>query len=181
MKKIIILLLLSSLNNSYAQNPKGYCVTKNNDTIFCEFDKTDDLFLLGEKKIKIINLKGEKITFSPLELNSFTLSNIQGSQFNYLSTIANSYKTFLLVEIEGKISVFKSYSRNMNGLIEKTLFCKDNLITSRETNFFNFRNWFGKFIEDYPELYMKWMDSNNFYKKNEVFQVIKLYNEHFKQ
>ena len=45
---------------------------------------------------------------------------------------------------------------------------------------FSTRKKFAAFIIDYPELYEKWIDSNNNYKLAQIEEVIILYNEHFK-
>jgi uncharacterized protein (DUF3820 family) len=42
------------------------------------------------------------------------------------------------------------------------------------------RKKMGKLIIDYPELYNKWMNSEN-YRLNQIEEVVNLYNEHFKK
>ena len=44
---------------------------------------------------------------------------------------------------------------------------------------FSSRKKFGELIDDYPGLYEKWIDSNNYYKISQIEEVIKLYNEYF--
>ena len=188
MKTIVLFFLLLSVNLFYGQNLGGYYVTNENDTIKCKFDVQTNTFdslifyqTSVQKKVKIILSNGEKLKYKPLEIKSFFIEKTKSGNYKFVSLDIDPdyfYQEILI----GRISIFYNYTYNMQsgGLpIRRTYFLKDTEFSSRETAFFNFRNWFGKFIEDFPELYQKWMDSDNYYKKNDVYEVIKIYNEHF--
>lgn len=184
----IFLFFLSTVVS--AQRFDGYVISNENDTINCSFDVQTNLFdetmfypTSVLKSVKIITEKGEKVKYHPNQLKAFLIKNTKFGDYRFVSIDADKHKNFYQEVTIGKISLYRSYVNNMQPgafPIEKTFYCKDNGLSSKETNFFNFRNWFGKFIEDYPELHQKWMDSDNYYKKNQVADVVKLYNEHFK-
>jgi hypothetical protein len=188
-QKIYILLLICFYSNIFAQNFEGYVITKSNDTLKCTFDVQTNIFdetmfypSSVMKSVKIINENGEKFKFYPNQIDSFIIKNTKFGNFKFVSLKADNYKNFYQEISVGRISIYKKYTGNMNGgyPIESTIYCKNDKLDSRETNFFNFRKWFSKYIDDYPELYQKWIDSDNFFKKKDVFEVIKIYNNYFK-
>lgn len=187
MNKFLFLVFICSAVN--AQKFSGYVVTNENDTIKCSFDVQTNLFdktmfyqTSVLKNVKITNEKGEKAKYYPNQLKSFLIKNTKSGDYRFVSINADKYKNFYQEVIIGKISVYRSYTANAQlgaAPVEKMVYLKGDKL-SNEAGIFNFRSWFGKFIEDYPELYQKWMDSDNYYKKNQVFEVVNLYNEHFK-
>jgi len=179
----------SAVNTFYQQNIDGYYVTNENDTIKCKFEfiprKFDELkdymlfhkFLYSiKKKVTVLLENGEKKTFKPTDIKLF---NIKKKDFEYYKFVSlkEDTKNFYEEVFTGKISVY--YSHWSSDAPKQTYYLKDGSLYSRETNLGNFRNWIGKLIEDNPDLYSRWMDSDKYYQKKEVFDVIKIYNVDF--
>lgn len=183
-KKILFFLLF--VNFIYGQNLEGYYVTNDNDTIKCKFEFTVKKFELTkdyikfqmflsslQKKVVVILENGEKLTFKPLEIKVFNIKKADFENYKFVS-LKNDTSSFYEEYITGKISVY--YLHWSKDAPKRTYYLKGNELKSREINFFNFRNWIGELISDEPELYSRWMDSDKYYQKNEVFDVIKMYN-----
>jgi hypothetical protein len=184
-KSLIIIFILIFNSNSFGQNSKGYYITNSNDTIKCYFD----LFIVSGKfdpqtvrnKIKTINNNGDKLKFLPNEINSFFISETNSRDYKFVSIVNHNY--FYHEIIKGKLSYYKVYLNNPGGAFgtlasEKLYLYKNEKLTEIDPLFL--RKGLSKLIEDFPELNLKWIDSDKYYKLNQIEEVIKLYNEHFK-
>ncbi|MEO8515457.1 MAG: hypothetical protein ABI426_01865 [Flavobacterium sp.] len=187
-KYFIILFVLLGIKNVNAQILDGYIVTNANDTIKSKFvvRSNDDngAFYASSvtKYVKVIDSKGITTKYYPNQLKSFFINYKIVGDYKFVSLKADNYKKFYQEKISGKISFYLSYSDNIRGgypLVFEHYLKNDELINDSHA-YLNFRNEFGKFLEDYPELHDKWMSSNDYYKKRQVSEVIDLYNEHFK-
>ncbi|MFM9987486.1 hypothetical protein [Flavobacterium sp.] len=188
MKKIILIILIFFSKNIYSQNFNGYVVTSSNDTINCKFFVETNLFdntifkaVSVRSKVKILNNKNEKIVFKPKDLASFLIKNTKSGDFKFVSFEQDNYSYFYHEVIKGKLSYFKLYQEDKysggpnSGFHEFVL--KDNILL--KFGVFDTRKTLGEQIKDFPELYQKWMDSNNYYKLYQIKEVIKLYNDYF--
>lgn len=188
MKKLLVVFVILIFGSKiYGQNYKGYYVTITNDTIKCDFDITE--ILLDSKKfdpqtvrnkIKVINNNGEKLKFKPNEINSFYISNTKNGDFKFISIPNHNY--FYHEIIKGKLSYYKVYLNNPGGAFgtlasQKIYLYKNEKLTEIDPLFL--RKGLSKQIEDYTELNLKWIDSNKYYKLNQIEEVVKLYNKHF--
>ena len=174
--------------NLYSQKFEGfsgYVVTNKKDTIQCKFESVSNLFWKNIFKpsqlrnfVKTINTSGEKRKYKPFEIISFTVLGTEKGNYKFVSTQADNYKHFYHEIIFGKISFFKIYDQDMNAnIISENIFIKNDEV--QEIWSLSFRDDFGKLLIDFPELYRKWIDSDNYYKKNQFDEVIRLYNAHF--
>lgn len=186
MKKIVFIgLFLIVKFNSYSQRIEGYVVTNSNDTIKCKFFVTPNMFnrtiiykdeLCLLKKLKILTNSGEKKKYRANELKSFFVTGTSEGDFKFVSLNEDNYNHFYHEVIKGKISYYRLY-KGVDGTKFNEYIIKSNLMF--KLGIFNTRKTLGEQIKDYPELYEKWMDSNNFYTIDKLDEVIKLYNEHF--
>ncbi|MBS7230248.1 hypothetical protein KHA90_04355 [Flavobacterium psychroterrae] len=189
MNKIIFSLVFCFISTIfYSQNYKGYYITNDDDTITCSFDIPVILFdskkfdpQTVRNKINVITENGEKLKFKPNQIKSFFIKETKNGNYNFVSIIDQNY--FYHEIIRGKLSYYKVYLNNSGGVLGyyasvKYFIIKDNNLT--ELNSMNLKKGLSKQIKDYPELDQKWMDSSNYYKVNQIEEVIELYNEHFK-
>ena len=188
MKKIIFVLItvVFCLNIQAQQRFNGYVVTNANDTIKCRFSLemnifNDSLFYDSgiSKRAKIFKQNGEKVKYMPTELKTVFITGPKQGDYKFVS-LEQDKEHFFHEKIKGKLSYYVVYKGNLQGgfPLETPYFLKDgNLL---EIKGFSVRKKFGELIKDYPELYEKWMDSNNYYKVGQFPEVIQLYNEHFK-
>jgi hypothetical protein len=188
MKNLLFVLIISLITfKSFSQKFDGYYITNSNDTIKCSFDvetaifdRTDFERYSVRNRIRILNTEGKKITFKPNEINSFFIRGTKTGDYKFAS-IENK-NNFYHEIIKGKLSYYKLHGTNSSGALgalvtERSFLYKDkNFI---EMNPLNLRKGLGKQIEDYPELYQKWMDSNKYYKLDQFEEVVNLYNQHF--
>ena len=182
MRKLSIVFAFISFN-IYGQDFNGYYITNENDTIKCGFNVGVNLFdaQTVRNKIKIINADAVELKFKPNEIKSFFIEGTSVGNYKFVS-IAN-HKYFYHEIIKGKLSYYKVYLNNSGGAlgalasVSYYLLKDENLV---ELNPLNLRKGLSKQIEDYPELYQKWIDSDKYYKLNQFEEVINLYNKHFK-
>lgn len=188
MKKIIIVftIIIFSLSIQAQGRFNGYVVTNANDTIKCKFSLemnifNDSLFYDSgiSNRAKIFKENGEKVKYMPSELKCVFITGPKQGDYKFVSLVEDKEHLFH-EKIKGKLSYYVLYKGNLNGgfPIEKPFLLKEGKLV--EMTGFNIRKKFGELIIDYPELYQKWMDSNNFYKVSQMAEVIILYNEHFK-
>lgn len=186
MKNLIIILILFIGSHSFAQGRfGGYVVTNSNDTIKCTFSLEMNIFDTSlfydsgiTKRAKIFKENGEKVKYLPSELKTVFITGPKQGDYKFVSLEQNK-KYFFHEKIKGKLSYYVTYSGNLQGgfPLETPFFLKD--LNLFEITGFSFRKKFGELIKDYPDLYKKWIDSNDFYKLRQYPEVIKLYNEHF--
>lgn len=171
-----------------AQKFDGYYVTNTNDTIKCSFDVEVNIFdskiferASVKNKVKILNIEGKKLVFKPNEINSFFIKGTSTGDYKFVGIVNGN--NFYHEIIKGKISYYKLYRQNPGGALgtliaEEYYLFKDGKLV--EISPLNLRKGLSKQMLDYPELNQKWLDSDKFYKLNQFEEVIKLYNEHFK-
>jgi hypothetical protein len=188
MKKnlVIITTLIISLNSYAQQRFNGYVVTNSNDTIKCKFSLEMNIFdktLFYDSGIsnraKIFKENGEKVKYKPSELKTVFITGPKQGDYKFVSLKADNYEHFYHEIIVGRLSYYVLYKANLSGGFpyEKPFILKENKLVSIDG--FSRRKTFGELIIDYPELYKKWMDSNNYYKIDQITEVLKLYNEYF--
>lgn len=186
MKKLFFVFAIISLNIQAQQRFNGYVVTNENDTIKCRFSLemnifNDSLFYDSgiSKRAKIFKQNGEKVKYLPTELKTVFITGPKQGDYKFVS-LEQDKKHFFHEKINGKLSYYILYTGNLQGgfPLETIYFLKEGKLT--ENSGFSSRKKFGELIKDYSELYEKWMDSNNYYKLGQFPEVIKLYNEHYK-
>ncbi|MFL9831082.1 hypothetical protein ABS764_09505 [Flavobacterium sp. ST-87] len=190
MKKLFFVLFVYFLNfQVFAQKFKGYYITNSSDTIQCSFDVEVNIFdrkdferYSVKNKVKILNNEGQKILFKPNEIQSFFIKGTKTGDYKFVSLSGNKF--FYHELVNGKLSFYKVYRHNSGGALgalasEEYYLLKDEKLV--QINPLNLRKGLGKQIEDYPELYQKWMDSNKYYRLNQFEEVVKLYNQHFEK
>lgn len=184
-KNLILLFYFIFIFTSQGQKFNGYVVTNENDTINCKFFVGTNFIYKKmfypssvKRKVKILNNKGEKITYKPHELISFCINETDRGSYKFVSIQADNYRDFFHVAIEGKITLLYTYIQNMDSSETPREYYYKNY-ELYETDWIDQRNQFGLLIKDNKELYEKWMDSNNFFKLRQIPEVIKLYNESF--
>jgi hypothetical protein len=189
MKKIFtsITILIFGLNTYAQQRFNGYVVTNSNDTIKCKFSLEMNIFdqtLFYDSGIsdraKIFKENGEKVKYMPSELKTVFITGPKQGDYKFVSLKADNYKHFYHEIIVGRLSYYVLYKGNLSGGFphEKSFVLKENKLVALDG--FSRRKTFGELIVDYPELHQKWMDSNNYYKIDQMDEVLRLYNEHFK-
>jgi hypothetical protein len=171
-----------------AQKFEGYVITKVNDTIHCKFlietnIFNDEIFYANSirNKVKVLTKNNEKIVYVPSQLKEFLIKRT-GGDFKFVSFSEDGFKYFYHEVIKGKLSYYKLYKADLysggaNSGYDVFIF-KENKF--KKLSAFNQRKSLSEVISDYPELYEKWIDSNNYYKVYQREEVVKLYNEHFK-
>lgn len=186
MKIILTLLVVFSSLATTAQRFNGYVVTNANDTIKCKFSLemnifNDSLFYDSgiSKRAKIYKENGEKAKYMPSELKTVFITGPKQGDYKFVS-LAEDKDHFFHEIIKGKISYYILYKGNLQGgfPLQVPYVLKDGKLVTMTG--FSTRKKFAPFIFDYPELYAKWIDSNNNYKLGQMQEVITLYNEHFK-
>ena len=95
--------------------------------------------------------------------------------YKYVSLEQNK-NHFFHERILGKLSFYTVYNAGIQG---EHNFQTNYILKDRKLFEISRRNKLGKLIIDYPELYNKWMNSEN-YRLNQIEEVVNLYNEHFK-
>jgi hypothetical protein len=187
MKKLIVFtIIIFGLNVQAQQRFNGYVVTNANDTIKCRFSLemnifNDSLFYDSgiSKRAKIFKENGEKVKYMPTELKTVFITGPKQGDYKFVS-LKEDKEHFFHEIITGKLSYYVLYKGNLQGgfPLEMPYILKEGKLV--KMNGFSRRKTFGELIIDYPELYQKWMDSNNYYKIDQMEEVMKLYNEHFK-
>ena len=186
MKKLFVVfnVIIFGLNVQGQQRFNGYVVTNSNDTIKCRFSLEMNIFdetLFYDsgisRRAKIFKENGEKVKYMPTDLKTVFITGPKQGDYKFVS-LEQDKEHFFHEKIIGKLSYYIVYRGNINGgfPIQTPYFLKDGKLFSD----FSSRKKFGELIADFPELYEKWMDSNNYYKLGQFPEVIKLYNEHFK-
>jgi hypothetical protein len=188
MKRILFVfsIVILSIKVQAQQRFNGYVVTNANDTIKCRFSLemnifNDSLFYDSgiSKRAKIFKENGEKVKYMPTELKTIFITGPKQGDYKFVS-LEQDKNHFFHEKIKGKLSYYIVYKGNLQGgfPLQTPYFLKDGKLS--EISGFSARKKFGELIIDYPELYEKWIDSNNYYKLGEFPEVIQLYNEHFK-
>jgi len=186
MKRIFTFLFVFLSVVTNAQRFNGYVVTNANDTIKCKFSLDMNIFdntLFYDagisKRAKIYKENGEKVKYMPSELKTVFITGPKQGDYKFVS-LAEDKDHFFHEKIKGKISYYILYKGNLQGgfPLQEPYVLKDGKLV--EMTGFSTRKKFAAFIIDYPELYEKWIDSNNNYKLGQMEEVIILYNEHFK-
>jgi hypothetical protein len=189
MKKKIIFILFSLYSSIvFSQNFegfKGYLITNNNDTIKCTYSSISNIFKERLFNPATLNNKVEIVKdsiytkYKPKDLKSFLIINPRGTgDFKFVSAQFDGFKHFYQEIAVGRISCYRSYYQDGYALE----YHSDILVINNKKvkiGAFNRRKDLGKLIEDYPELYEKWMNTEN-YKVDQFGDVLRLYNEHFK-
>jgi hypothetical protein len=167
-----------------SQKFDGYVVTNKNDTINCKFfiktNSADEKIPYPSsvcKKVKILSDKGGEIAFKPSQLKSFLIKGTKDCDLKFVS-IKEDDDQFYHELITGKLSLYKIYFTSMYGEeFSNGVILKEGKLYKIAG--FGLRKKFGELIKDYPELYDKWMNSED-YKLNQFQELVSLYNEHFK-
>jgi hypothetical protein len=184
---LIIVFVLISCFNVHGQRFNGYVVTNSNDTIKCRFSLEMNIFdetLFYDSGIseraKIFLENGEKVKYKPSEIKTVFITGPKQGDYKFVSLKADNYEHLFHEIIVGKLSYYVLYKGNIRGgfPFARPFILKENKLVNIEG--FSRRKMFGEFIIDYPELYQKWMDSNNYYKIDQMIEVLNIYNEHFK-
>ncbi len=181
--KLLLVILLATLSVQ-AQKFDGYVVTNANDTINCKFfirtDAKDEKLPYPSsvcKKVKILSDKGEEMSFKPAQLKSFYISGTKDCDLKFVS-LKEDDDEFYQELIVGKLSLYKIYFTSMYGQeFSNGVILKDGKLSKIAG--FGLRKKFGELIKDYPELYDKWMNSEE-YRLDQFQELVGLYNEHFK-
>lgn len=183
MKLFSFLLLLPLFVHS--QKFDGYVVTNANDTINCKYFVPTNPF--SEKllsvasiynKIKILNDKGEKTEYTTKDIKSFLIKGTKFGDLKFVSLKYDNYERFYHEVQAGKLTFYRFYKEGSGMVIGIGFGLKDDKFVELQGP--EYRQRLGDFIIDYPDLYNKWMDSNKYFKPRQLEEVIKLYNEHFK-
>lgn len=189
MKKIVFVLtfLVFIINIQAQQRFHGYVVTNANDTIKCRFLLDMNTYNISscsglmssysgviEKSI-IIKESGEEVKYLPSELKTILINLPFSGEYKYVSLEQNK-NYFFHERILGKLSFYSVYNAGIQG---EHNFQTNYILKDGKLFEISRRNKLGKLIIDYPELYNKWMNSEN-YRLNQIGEVVNLYNEHFK-
>jgi hypothetical protein len=188
MRKILFVftVVVFTANIQAQQRFNGYVVTNANDTIKCRFSLemnifNDSLFYDSgiSDRAKIFKENGEKVKYLPTELKTVFITGPKQGDYKFVS-LEQDKKHFFHEKIIGKLSYYILYKGNLGGgfPLQNPYFLKDGKLL--QISGFSARKKFGELIKDYPELYEKWMASNDYYKTGQFPEVIQLYNEHFK-
>jgi len=180
--KFLFLLLLPIF--AFSQKFDGYVVTASNDTINCRFfiktNSADEKTPYPSsvcKKVKILSDKGEEMTFKPSQLKLFFIKGTKDCDLKFVSLKEDDDQFYHELQI-GKLSLYKIYFTSMYGQeFSNGVILKDGKLYKIAG--FGLRKKFGELIKDYPELYDKWMNSED-YKLDQFQELVGLYNEHFK-
>ena len=184
---LIIFIVIIFGFNMQGQRFNGYVVTNSNDTIKCRFSLemnifNDSLFYDSgiSDRAKIFLENGTKVKYKPSEIKTVFITGPKQGDYKFVSLKADNYEHLYHEKIIGKLSYYILYKGNIRGgfPFAKPFILKENKLVNIEG--FSRRKTFGELIIDYPELHQKWMDSNNYYKIDQILQVLNIYNEHFK-
>jgi hypothetical protein len=190
MKKILLILtvLFFSKSTQAQRNIKGYVVTNVNDTIKCRFLLDMNTYNISsysgvissysgviEKSI-IIKESGEEVKYLPTELKIILINTPFSGEYKYVSLKQNK-NHFFHERVLGKLSFYTVYNA---GIPVEHNYQTNYIIKNGKLFKISRRKKMGKLIIDYPELYNKWMNSEN-YRLNQIEEVVNLYNEHFKK
>lgn len=181
--RLLSFILLFSLF-AQAQKFDGYVVTNTNDTIHCKFfirtNSIDEKIPYPSsvcKKVKILTNKGEEMNFKPSQIKSFFIKGTKDCDLKFVS-LREDDDQFYQELIIGKLSLYKIYFTSMYGQeFSNGVILKEGKLYKIAG--FGLRKKFGELIKDYPELYDKWMNSED-YKLDQFQELVSLYNEHFK-
>lgn len=114
MKKIFFLLLIIS-SSLKAENFSGYYVTNNSDTVSCSFvlqKKHKDFYDFSSVSNTVTLGDHEGIKkFKPHEITCFVINIPEDGEYKFVSLRENR-KLFFHEIINGKISLYKTYSRH---------------------------------------------------------------------
>ena len=182
MRIFLFILLLPLFVHS--QKFDGYVATNKNDTIHCKFfiktNPADEKIPYPSsvcKKVKILSDNGEEMTFKPSQLKTFFIKGTKDCDIKFVS-LKEDDDQFYQELIVGKLSLYKIYFTSMYGQeFSNGVILKEGKLYKIAG--FGLRKKFGELIKDYPELYDKWMNSED-YKLDQFQEVVSLYNEHFK-
>ena len=181
MRLISFLLLLPLFVHS--QKFDGYVVTNANDTIHCKFfigtHSIDEKIPYPStvcKKVKILTDNGEKMAFKPRQIKSFLIKGTKDCDLKFVS-LKEDDDQFYHELIIGKLSLYKIYFTSYGNEFSNGVIMKEGKLYKIAG--FGTRKKFGWLIEDYPELFDKWMNTED-YKLNQFQELVGLYNEHFK-
>ncbi len=187
LKKIVLFILIFNCFTIYSQNVDGYVVTNENDTIQCKIlinkNRSNihhqlDLAHL-RRKVTILNINNEKKTYRPFELISINFKK-NDENFKFISVQDDDYKRFFREINNGKISHLVIYEESLSQYSHVDMgfnyLYKNDILTDMYIG--NVREVVGDLIKDYPALYKDWKDKK--YKTDQYLEVIKLYNEHYK-
>ncbi|WP_309614434.1 hypothetical protein [Flavobacterium sp.] len=182
MKKFLILFLVSV--SIYSQKYHGYVVTNSNDTIKCKFKVqtnlfNDDIYYPSSGTIITLNDSGEKTKYKPNQLKSYYLQGPNIKNYRFVSLKEDKNKAFYDEIQKGRICMYYHYKPNYGGgdpirtiyVLKEGIFEKISGLATRKK--------FGEYIEDYPELYQRWMNSNKSFDIESMDYVVELYNKHF--
>lgn len=181
-------LILFCIGSIYSQKFEGYVVTTSNDTIKCKFFVETNMFDSTmfyansvRDRVKIVDKKGEKIKYEPSQLVSFLIKGTKFGDFKFVSFKEDNYKFFYHEIVVGKISLYRLYQADIysggpNSGYRDYVF-KDGVLSKMDI--LSYRKKLGALIKDYPQLYQKWMDSDNYYETEQADEVVKLYNDYY--
>ncbi|WP_290842715.1 hypothetical protein [Flavobacterium sp.] len=127
-------------------------------------------------KIKILTDKGETKKYTTKDLKSFLIKGTKFGDLKWVSLEQDGRKRFYHEVQAGRLMFYRFYKGPPAIGIGFGL--KDGKFVELQGR--ELRQRLGEFIADYPELHSKWMDSDKYYKPRELEDVIKLYNDHFK-
>lgn len=182
MRLFVFLLLLPVF--AHSQKFDGYVVTNANDTINCKYFVPTNPFsekLLSvariHDKIKILNNKGETIEYTTKDIKSFLIKGTKFGDLKFVSLKYDNHERFYHEVQTGRLIFYRFYKEGSGMVIGIGFGLKDEKFVELQGP--DVRERLGEFIVDYPELYTKWMNPKS-YKVNKLEEVIKLYNEHFK-
>ncbi len=186
MKKLFSVLFAFVIGSAiYGQKFDGYVVTNTSDTINCKFivptnmiDKRIVTIAAIYDKVKILTDQGETKEFTTTDIKSFLIKATKFGDLKWVSLKYDNYERFYHEVQTGKLMFYRFYKEGTGIVIGIGFGLKDDKFVELQGP--KFRERLGDFIEDYPELYAKWMDSNKYYKPKQLEEVIKLYNTHFK-
>lgn len=180
------LLLFTLLFSSFVHSQKfdGYVVTNANDTINCKyfvptnmFDKTLVEVASIKDEISIYN-KGERVKYTSKDLKSFLIKGTKFGDLKFVSFKYDDYNRFYHEVIVGKLMYYRYYLSAAGAPVFGIGFgLKDEKFVELQGP--DVREKLGEFIIDFPELHAKWMNPK-IYKTKKLEEVIKLYNEYFK-
>ena len=183
MKNLLITLIILVSGISTAQKFDGYVVTNANDTINCKFfvpanavDKRIVKIAYIDDKIKILTDKGETIEYTTKDLKSFLIKSTKFGDLKWVSLKYDDFGRFYHEVQTGRLMFYRFYKEGTGIVIGIGFGLKENQFIELQGP--EFRERLGALISDYPELHQKWMDKK--YKPKHLEEVIKLYNEHFK-
>jgi hypothetical protein len=168
---------------TYSQKFDGYVVTNVNDTIHCkffistnEFDNSILNVFTIKDKVKILKDNGETVKYTSRDLKSFLVKGTKFGDLKFVSLKYDDNDRFYHEVLVGKLTFYRFYKGPPT--IGICFASKDDKFVELQGS--QYRERLGELIIDYPELYHKWIDSKKYYKGSQLEEVIKLYNEHFK-